>query len=952
MVPSRFSRVDWRHVGLATALAISTIRVEARIEVDLAVDANSLHMVAGDLNDGFVARAASCDVNGDGWKDLAFSSREASGPSNARPACGEVYLIYGRPGSWSGTLTFPGSADVWIIGQEEFDDLSGVACGDVNGDGFDDLVLGAYNSSGAGNLKVQAGQIHILFGATSLPQFIDLAVTPGIILYGAISGGILGDQPAVGDVNGDGIMDVLGDASNALNRAGTLDVAGRLHVVFGRTSWPATLDLAFQSDVTIYGQLSENLTRGLTAGDLDGDGIAEIIAVARLGDGPNDTRMDAGDDKFFRGRTSWPAEIDLATQSPDSVYYGPDAGDQIGGARGVAIGDVDDDGLVEIVVPARLSDGRGNLENDAGEVRIDKQAGGFPPPTVDLRSDSDAVIYGADADDGFGTVVRVGDFDGDGVKDLVVNAHRSDGPGNTRVDAGSVHVIRGRQPFPIDLDLGDRQDDVEIHGPVSLDILALAGLGDLNGDGLAEALVATSRAFPSRLPEGWLVSPYDNDRDGVFNLPDNCARKFNPAQADADGDLVGDACDNCPFASNPYQKDVDGDGRGDACDGCPNGPAWEAGDPDGDGIDGCYDKCPLAFDPGQLDGDNDGVGDACDPCPGDLQNDADGDGVCHAADNCPAVFNPAQRDGDGDGRGDLCDTCPSVANSAQTDTDGDGAGDACDCEPSDRDDRGPNDVTNLELHRVSGSSAELTWEPVPGADVYSVTRGTIPGLSAGSYGSCLVEGVGGFSYTDASVPLIGSPYTYLVRAQSFECGLGPLGYDSNDTERVNGAPGACSGHPHTDASAFAETSIFGTVSGSFTQTQTSNDQAEGIQETLSGGNPSLRFSRLEHRWRVQASAGAKVELHVEGWRTTGPDGDLFRWEYSSDGGASFSTVDLPELPVLDDDVDRIGALPSNLTGEIQIRVVDVRREPGGQSLESVFVDRLCVRSVPVASPTP
>jgi len=461
------------------------------------------------------------------------------------------------------------------------------------------------------------------------------------------------------------------------------------------------------------------------------------------------------------------------------------------------------------------------------------------------------------------------------------------------------------------------------------------------------------------------VSLSDYDEDGVGNdgdgdgqyanhrctgggsagCDDNCPGTPNAAQADQDGDLVGDACDNCASVINTNQADTDRDGFGDACDACPGTVGGDPGDPDGDGKANCVDNCPTVYNPDQLDNDNDGTGNACDPCPNSALNDADHDGFCGDVDNCTSVFNPAQRDTDGDGKGDLCDVCPIVSDPAQADGDADGAGDACDCQPTDTNDRAPEEVPNLTLVRGAAGSATLSWSTARGADDYSVDRGDLTVLPSGSYGSCLANGIFGTSTTDTAVPAAGHGFFYLVRGQSFECGLGTSGTDSSERQHSGNDPGACQGKPHTDAHASGETAVAGTVTGTFTDTTTSNNVQEQIQEVLSGGNPGSRYSFLEHRWTITVPAGSRIEFHVEGRRTVSSDSDNFRFEYSTNG-TTFTAISMPDLPTSTTDVDTQGLLPATLSGAVTFRVLDTVRNPGGTFLDKVGIDEMWVRAVP------
>ncbi|MEN8184813.1 MAG: hypothetical protein ABFS46_20015, partial [Myxococcota bacterium] len=282
----------------------------------------------------------------------------------------------------------------------------------------------------------------------------------------------------------------------------------------------------------------------------------------------------------------------------------------------------------------------------------------------------------------------------------------------------------------------------------------------------------------------------------------------------------------------------------------------------------------------------------------------------------------------------------------QADSDGDGAGDACDCQQEDPYDREPAEAFGLSVSLVGADTAALSWEAASGADVYSVSRGDLAALATGQYGACLAEGLWERSLEDPDQPAAGEGFFYMVQGQSFECGLGPLGYSSAEEPRENLDPGACGGHPHTDARASDESSVYGTVSGSYLDTQASDDTWETITEELSGGNPQNRHSRLEQRWTVEVPTGGRVELHVEAFRTASPDGDGFVFEYSEDGGASWLPVPLGALPLADDGIDREAVLSTTPSGTVLVRVVDTDRTAGAQDLDTVSVDELFVRSVP------
>jgi hypothetical protein len=540
-------------------------------------------------------------------------------------------------------------------------------------------------------------------------------------------------------------------------------------------------------------------------------------------------------------------------------------------------------------------------------------------------------------------------------------------------DDGHVHVtFMDRREDPDNLGVGlylaTSTDGGQSFGPnirVSEGVHEGAGLGFM-GDYHGSA-IAAGRLYPlwadGRLGDidvylrGVDLADFDedgrlNDGDGsgqyadnrctggqTAGCDDNCPGVPNADQGDADGDRVGDACDNCPAAANLPQADLDRDGFGDACDPCPGQPGADDGDPDGDLVTNCTDNCPNDANAAQNDGDADGLGDPCDPCPASDANDDDGDGLCGDADNCARAYNPLQRDTDLDGVGDVCDVCPGVGDPGQTDSDGDGEGDACDPESSDPNDRRPPDPGRLRAWR-DGNLAHFAWRPRRAADQFSVLRGSLSTLGAGSYGNCFIEGVDDRGFSDSQVPSSGDGFFYLAQGQNFESGLGTLGWDSSEIERTtSGTP--CAGVSFTDHVAVGETSTFGTVVGSYLDTQVSDDVYEQVTEA------GLTFYTLSHEWNVDIPVGnSRVDVHLEGYRTDLGDGETFSLVWSTNG-VDYYQLNAAPLGTSDADTDHVGRIPADLGGTILIRIQDGVFDPVvGGTADTVFMDHVYIRVVP------
>ncbi len=546
---------------VATAL-LSAVVAEPRV-VDLRDDGDVLRIDADNPADRTAARAAVCDFNGDGLLDVLFDSTEGDGPGDSRGNAGEAFVLFGRRGAWDAELRFGVDHDVWILGARAFDRAgTGVACGDVDGDGYDDMLIGAFNADGPGGARDRAGQVHIVFGAAELPGTIDLLTDENTVVYGREAGDGVGQAPAAADINGDGIDDLILSAYQGASLSGQTDSAGRFYVLFGRSSWGATVDLLDEVDVRVYGREDPQGMGGLgdyiTTADLNGDGIEDLLAGASTAGGDGWIRPIAGEVHLFWGRQTWPALIDLAQQSSDMMLLGADPLDTLSMIHGIAVGDLDADHELEIWCGAMDGAGPDNARQKSGEARAFSLSHGTPS-FVDLRDDHDYVLFGADAGDSACAYMRIGDIDRDGTSDIACASPHADGVANGRDESGEIAVILGRHALPAVMELDEVADNL-IAGPWISGNLIVSGLADINGDGFLEIL-SPSRTDSKRAV--FFVSPFDADGDGFAQLRDNCPLVFNPDQVDSVGDRVGDAC----------RADYDGDGQPDSHDCAPADPA-------------------------------------------------------------------------------------------------------------------------------------------------------------------------------------------------------------------------------------------------------------------------------------------------------------------------------------------------------------------------------------------
>ncbi|MBN2384781.1 FG-GAP repeat protein [bacterium] len=391
------------------------------------------------------------DLNGDGFDDLVMSARSADGEDNLRAQCGEVWIIPGSS-ALSGTtidLTSPPTGSRVIYGADASDYLaSDISVDDFNGDGFDDVLLGAWNADGPGNGRNQAGEVWFIPGPI-IKSTIDLVSPPAYatVIYGADSNDFCGEDISSGDINGDGKVDciIAARASDGFNNDES--GAGEVWIIYGAETFPAVIDLATpaQASTVIYGDdATDNLGMALASGDINHDGYDDVVAGAWWGDGPGNTRSNAGDVWVIYGAATLPTSINLDAQPPNTTaIFGGEEGDLLGDTLGC--GDVNGDGYDDLVLAAVHGDGLNNATANAGDIwLIYGQA--VPPMVVDLSSPpfQATVFYGMSESDGLANSIDVADLDSDGYEDILLGNDNGDGADESLSYAGEIILITGR----------------------------------------------------------------------------------------------------------------------------------------------------------------------------------------------------------------------------------------------------------------------------------------------------------------------------------------------------------------------------------------------------------------------------------------------------------------------------------------------------------------------------
>lgn len=462
------------------------------------------------------ALSGGCDINGDGLKDFVTSSPydDISGADTGR-----VFVYFGDEPQGSSLVAIINSIDSLVSSADDYFGYS-ISCDhDFNGDGLDDILVGAPREdtiNGAPSVAVNSGAAYLFYGKKFDAGTIVTASDANVIFQGRIANDGFGNNvAAIGDVNNDGLDDIAitapwGEIVHANE--------GVVYIYYGSDIASGSVIYDINANMIISGiaaGTSGGLYGAVRSGDIDGDGILDLAFVAATYPAAN-----RGTVYIWLGKHGLPTYIDLETTPADISIAGTNDTEYLGtyAAMHPSIslsGDINNDGIDDLTIGAAYFDPLAGVNAGAVFVFFGREEW----KNSYLPTQADVIISGAAANDMLGASVDTdGDYNNDGINDLLVGAAKFATGGGR----GGAFIFYGNEAISSLLNIFDA--DVVItqanigYADIKLDNIlhsddylgsSLCFTGDVNGDGYDDILLGAygneSGAMPTNAGAAYLI---------------------------------------------------------------------------------------------------------------------------------------------------------------------------------------------------------------------------------------------------------------------------------------------------------------------------------------------------------------------------------------------------------------------------------------------------------------